>query len=426
MHAGDTRAYIGRMQRRRVYLAAAVTLELAALSGIAMLGDLRAHLPAFLLLFGISSAAMFCAWRLARSLSLTFGAVALVAVALRVPMLFTEPSLSDDVWRYLHDGRAQLAGVSPYAFAPADARTARFRGEEHARINHPDLVTIYPPAAQVAFAFNAVLGSSLLGWRLLLIACELVLLAALLRLGAGSSNLVLYAWHPLAIIEAIGSAHLEPLGSALLLAALAAAAARRSRIAGVLIGTSIAVKFIAAPVLLVTAHARDRRILLTAAAATLGLYAFYWSDGAVFGSLSTFAVRWEANASLYAALAFLTDGHRARILAAALLLCVLVGLRASRFADIERATLFVLALLLLSPVVHPWYLLWLLALAPAVRSVPLRAVALVWSVTIVLAYVEWRVVEYVPVYAVLSAAALQHFRSRTSSPSRERTLQKST
>ncbi|MGQ0563266.1 MAG: hypothetical protein ACT443_15510 [Gemmatimonadota bacterium] len=393
------------------------------------IGDLRAHVFAFLTLFAVAFASMLLAARQLRDVRASFAVLAAVALILRAPFLATQPTLSDDVWRYLHDGRAQLSNVSPYAFAPGDARTGPFRGAEHARINHPELVTIYPPAAQLAFRLNALLGSNLLGWRLLLIACELIALLMLARLGADRSNLVLYAWHPLAVVEVAGSAHLEPIGIALLAAGLLAAERARAVAAGVLLGLSMAVKFIAAPVLLVTTHARNGKLVAAAAAALAAVY-FAYSESfvnlAVVGSLSTFAVEWEANASSYALLAFLTDGHRARILSATLLLCVMLALSRSRLATVERAAAFVFALLLLSPVAYPWYLLWLMMLITASRTGWLRTAALVWSGTIVLSYAGQTVLEYLPVYGVLMAAALARSRWRTSDPSAEKPLRIST
>src|SRR5690606_1712690 len=87
--------------------------------------------------------------------------VLLVALALRISAaLLTQPQLSDDLWRYIHDGRRTAAGVNPYAHAPADAPLATPAdmapmtplGRDIAqRVNHPHLVTIYQPASQWVF-----------------------------------------------------------------------------------------------------------------------------------------------------------------------------------------------------------------------------------------------------------------------------------
>ena len=43
------------------------------------------------------------------------------AVIARLILLFTTPSLSDDVYRYIWDGHVALNSVSPYAYAVNDA-----------------------------------------------------------------------------------------------------------------------------------------------------------------------------------------------------------------------------------------------------------------------------------------------------------------
>jgi hypothetical protein len=356
---------------------------------------------------------MLLAWRAQRARALELRMIIGVALLLRLPMLFTAPSLSDDVWRYLHDGRAQRAGVSPYLYPPADERTASFRGPEHARINHPELVTIYPPGAQLAFLANALSGSHLLTWRLLLIGAELLLilaLAALLRERAASlNNLVLYAWHPLAVVEIAGNGHIEPLAIALLMAGLLSVRKGRPWLAGALLGLSVAVKFVAAPIIALTAETRRARVIAAATAVIVILYSIYWSGGRVFGSLGTFAIRWEGNASVYALLAALTDGHRARILSAALLLCAAVIIHRTCADSIQRAAAFIFALLLLSPMVHPWYLLWLLAFMPLLADGWLRTAGIAWSVLVVASYAGGYAVwlEYVPVFALLGIGWLR-------------------
>lgn len=342
-----------------------------------------------------------------------------IALLLRLPLLFTTPALSDDVWRYLHDGRAQRAAVSPYSYAPADARTESFRGPEHARINHPDLVTIYPPGAQLFFLANALTGSGLLAWRLLLIAAELLLmasLAALLRERAlPIHNLALYAWHPLAVVEIAGNGHVEPIAIGLLAAGILGARRGRAWLAGLLLGLSIAVKFVAAPVMALAPETRKPRVLAAAVLVVAVLYSAYWSDGRVFGSLGTFAVQWEGNASVYALLAALTDGHRARILAATLLVCAALVIQRSSGDSLQRAAWFIFALLLLSPVVHPWYVLWLLAFVPLLEPGWVRSAALTWSVLVFLAYLGGYAVwlEYVPVFALLAAGLFRTVRLRS-------------
>ena len=83
-----------------------------------------------------------------------------VALVLRLLFLFAPPQLSDDIYRYLWDGSNLLRGVNPYAAAPSAITPPPELKAVHAKINHPDYVTIYPPAAQLVFAGGAAFGGN--------------------------------------------------------------------------------------------------------------------------------------------------------------------------------------------------------------------------------------------------------------------------
>ena len=44
----------------------------------------------------------------------------------RLSLLFFPPYLSDDIYRYVWDGRVQAAGINPYRYIPADAALEQF------------------------------------------------------------------------------------------------------------------------------------------------------------------------------------------------------------------------------------------------------------------------------------------------------------
>src|SRR4051812_23190448 len=53
--------------------------------------------------------------------------VFLFAVLLRAVQFCAAPSLSDDVFRFLWDGRVQAAGINPYLYPPDDPALAGLR-----------------------------------------------------------------------------------------------------------------------------------------------------------------------------------------------------------------------------------------------------------------------------------------------------------
>jgi hypothetical protein len=152
------------------------------------LGDWRQHTIPFLLAFGVAFwgyATLIWAirrWDAAggRPGRWLLGGVVLGGLVFRATLVGVTPTLSDDIYRYLWDGRVQQAGINPYRYAPQDDALAHLRTEEWRRINHPDIPTIYPPLMQLAFRFGAALSPTVLAQKLLFLACDLAVMLALL------------------------------------------------------------------------------------------------------------------------------------------------------------------------------------------------------------------------------------------------------
>ncbi len=109
------------------------------------------------------------------------------------------------------------AGISPYLYAPWAKELEPLRdGEVFARLNHPTWRTIYPPGAQAFFqAVYRLKPDSVLAMKAALGVAELLGLAAVIGLlrasGRPVSQVVIYAWNPLVLLEVWGMGHLEGL-----------------------------------------------------------------------------------------------------------------------------------------------------------------------------------------------------------------------
>ncbi|MER5884144.1 glycosyltransferase 87 family protein [Streptomyces sp. NPDC001941] len=229
---------------------------------------------------------------LRRVVALVLAGSALVAAT----GLVAEPRTSSDAYRYAWDGRVQAAGVSPYDYAPGDARLAPLRdawlfptGAQCAqperakvaappgdpeptaphctRLNRPSVHTIYPPVAEGYFlAVHALspedsrLKPFQIGGAALSVAVTAVLLVVLRRRGADPRRAALWAWCPAVSIEAVNNAHVDVLGVLLAVTGLGLVAARRGAGAarpagrravgaGLLLGAAVATKLMPAVVL---------------------------------------------------------------------------------------------------------------------------------------------------------------------------------
>jgi hypothetical protein len=299
--------------------------------------------------------------------------VLVVAVACRLLVVADLPTLSDDAYRFVWDGRVQAAGINPYSYAPASPRLRRLRDYRiFTEVNRPFTRTGYPPTNEVAFyAINRVAGEGTTQVKRAFVAIEAVAVALLLlllaRAGMSLGRVALYAWHPLAIFEIAGTGHPEPLLIVLTLAALLAWQRRAPVAAGAALGAAVLTKFtplLLAPFMLRRLGAR----FLAAGVVVAGLlFAPYSGAGtAALGSIDAFQ-RERFGAGPYR---WLVDAGLADRPARALLLVALalgVAYSAARpprdlVAACRYAALLLGGALLASFTVQPWYLLWVLPL----------------------------------------------------------------
>ena len=301
------------------------------------------------------------------------------ALVFRLTLWWSPATLSDDVFRYVWDGRVQLAGINPYLYAPSAPQVAHLRDALYPSVNHAAIPTIYPPLAQLFFRAICVLSATPAAFKLALLLCDwglcLLLAHSLVRRDQDPRRVVLYAWNPLPLVEVAGSGHIDALGVLILFAALYALHNQRWAAAVCALAGAFLVKLIPLVLLPVFwrrphvawSNFRKRSALLLFP--TLGLLAFwpFASAGEKLATgLLTYVQHWHFNAAAYSLFRFALepwDSHayaHARWLCTALFALVALGVQI-RYRDPYRAAFATLgAYVLLSPTVHPWYLLWVL------------------------------------------------------------------
>ena len=301
----------------------------------------------------------------------------IVAVGARLSLLPLAPELSDDINRYLWDGHVQAAGVNPYASAPDAGELAGLRTAYHDDINNPSVPTIYPPAAQLIFLLVALAGSKLLLLKVVWIACDLATGFVLARIAAARGLddrpvLLLWLWSPLLLIEVAWSGHLEPLGLLALTLAIYVAGQddARGAAAGVALAFASLTKFAPAAALPALVRRRGLAALAGFVATVVLLYAPYAGAGtAVFDGLRTYSEHWWFMKGPFAVLETVTgDPLRARGFAGVIVVGV-IGWTTWKSFELDRTLLWVLGTgMILTPTLHPWYVLWILPMAILRRS----------------------------------------------------------
>ncbi len=314
-----------------------------------------------------------------------------LAAVWHIEFLRAPSGAGEDIHRYVWDGRLQRLGYDPYIVVPSDPAVKGLHTSETRNMSSPDLPSPYPPGAQLFFRAVTAIHESTFALKTAFVVCDFAIafvLLDVLRCNRQGAHLVLaYAWNPLLAIEVAGSGHVDILGALLLLISIAALGRRWRTTAAVGLGLAIAVKLL--PVVLVPLYWKRVRIRDAAlAAAVVGLlYVPFLSHGRIpIGSLGRYLQSFRFNGPVFAMLDHVASPQ---LLAG---LAVLVGLVTATWLrntvpdwSPEIFAWPMAASLLCSPVVFPWYLLWLL---PFVTSASTLLI-IVWTISITPTYVMW-------------------------------------
>ena len=425
-----------------------------AYAGLAMpIGNGWSYLARFLAAFGAAGLVSWVVWRRVeaagddrRAIRLVLG-FALLFRLLLLPAGWAGPDVStalardlggertgfgkfllydNDIWRYVWEGHVGASGYSPYAFSPLEVEEDEALSEE--LLEHDPwwdvfdnsgfraLVTAYPPLAVSYFTVaTLVRPGSVLVVKLGAVAADFaicfLLLSILGRLCLPIAGVMLWAWNPLVLEEIAGSGHFEPLMILPLLVAVDWATRGRGGLAAAALSVAALVKLsplAVAPVL--ARRLRSRHALIGLAVLGLGV-APYWRT--MDGWLETMVIynrEWHFNSGVWAlakatlaAVGIESAGSIAGALGRLATLAVMFAVwrrdDGSPLAAHRGAFLILAAMILLSPAVMPWYMLWALPFA-VVAGYPAWAVCSVLSLVSYLFYVDqvelawWRWLEY--------------------------------
>jgi alpha-1,6-mannosyltransferase len=346
----------------------------------------RSSVEYFLALLGIAFAVYFFVVRfvLSREVSLK-SAFWIIGAGLifRGTAFFAPPTLSDDIYRYLWDGRVQVAGLNPYKYPPDAPELAHLKTPEWDGINHKHIRTIYPPLSQIIFATGALVYPTINTQKLIFVGFDVLtsvlLLFLLKRKNLPLGRVLIYSWHPLVIIEFASSGHLDSLAMSMMVAGFLFLEGRRVQMSGAAWGLGFLAKLGTGLMLPWMILNREGRRLLLPFIATIGLgYACYalsplgeWKN--FLSSPAIYAKSWAFNAGLFdllLKLPFLSPSLW-RITAGIVVVGV-AGWMALKtdISPLAQMGILFATVLSLSPVVYPWYATWLV---PFLCFFPLRA-----------------------------------------------------
>ena len=292
-------------------------------------------------------------------------------VALRLLAVPLTPA--SEVWRFQADGVIERAGFNPYKVAPSDPQLSG-RIPELARIPRNDTPTAFAPAAEVLFRIIPA-SNNALTYKLIFGAADLLAIALLLRL-LDKQTAAWFAWNPLIAYSFFGAAHFD---SIVLLAIIALifclerfvqATSSRWRFAlgsALALGAAIAFRPVCCVLLVPTLFAlRCYSIALAAGIAVpvaLGCAFRFSFPPDLFGDFGHVSrlndlFWWLIEDTI------LPNWHQQyyRYDVTILIVSVVIALAFAR--NWRRGMLWSLgAALVLAPVLHAWYLVWILPIA---------------------------------------------------------------
>jgi len=355
---------------------------------------------------GLVVAASAMARRPAPSAALILG----LATLLRLFVLPLPPTLSDDILRYLWDGKVLAAGFDPYSLPPESEELRSLRDAEWEALPHKDVATVYPPFAQALFSIAARLPGSLYVLKFILACIELLgcglLIALARRRGLPLDRVVWYAWNPLVVFETAGMGHVDAVGVAATIAVVLWLEPGGRRVGRAALAAAVGILAKIVPLLAVPMWARlsrrpGRFLTVVGVVAAVGFAPLAIGTGGLPPGLVKYAVSWEFNGPLFEPLWRLLDAIGAPRVVGALLdglksltgqhdalnalyayrypqflakLALWAALAAAVLASLRQRDTIVGTgrllgwVLLCSSTVYPWYLIWILPWAALCRQ----------------------------------------------------------
>ena len=296
-------------------------------------------------------------------------AIWMPAILLRFLLLPT--AVSDDVSRYLFEGKLVRMGISPYA-QTADAKSiVKYQDAQWAAMNHKDKPTAYPPAAQLIFAAIGAVYYHPLVYKFAFVLADLLTLGAVLKLlemrGLSLAFSGFYALNPVVLIAFAGEAHFDSLMIAALMWGVCAQKTDRSNWAVILISIATGIKWVTLP--LVSFFFGKRfflSLLITAIVLFIPAAFFFDSIGSLMHGLFAFGGTRDFNGLFYGWLLY--GFNLSRSTCNGIVLAIFASVILWRWLWRMRTPLdshlrWILGtLIMVSPTVHFWYLAWVIPL----------------------------------------------------------------
>jgi alpha-1,6-mannosyltransferase len=341
----------------------------------------------------------------------------LLLIFSRLLILFSFPLLSDDIYRFIWDGSLMHHGINPFSITPNQLMQLNPQWIDSTlftNMNSQAYYSVYPPINQFAFYLSAIPGkgnllASAIILRIFILAFDfgnIYLIKKLLQFYKKDKKLIyLYALNPLVIVEFTGNLHFEAVMIFFTLLAIWFLTQNKWIWAAIALSLAINAKllpliffplFIHHIGLKKSVYAGFIIVICTLLLFAPFLYKLNYLENFI-SSLQLYYGKFEFNGSIYQLLKKagweILNYNPILYTSKILLLLTLIGFLIAYIKSkniIEGIFWVMFTYTLCGAIVHPWYMLILVAFTPFLKY----RFALVWSVLICLSYYTYRVIPY--------------------------------
>ncbi len=305
--------------------------------------------------------------------------IIIFGIIFRAILIPSNISTSDDVYRYIWEGKVVVNGENPFLYSPDSEKLNYLRTENYPKlVTYPNMTTIYPGAAQTVFALAYLIsGESEVGLKLIYLISEIITLIILLSLlrkfKLPEYNLILYAWLPLPIMEYFINSHIDVVGIMFFVVSLYLLYKEKNILSALFFALAVSVKLyalIALPIILIRTGIKRGFIyaIIVLSVLLITMLPYLPAGEKLFSSLTAYASSWSFNGSVYSLLRLIFhNGYTAHALSFILLAFAVITFSLFSESTIRGIFYVWIAYIIFTPTLYPWYLGWIAVLIPFIR-----------------------------------------------------------
>ncbi len=372
-----------------------------------------------------------------------------LSIALRLLPIVSLPLLSDDFYRFIWDGQLTGQGINPFSFNPKQIMEMGLPLNKtpdlllYQKMNSPEYFTVYPPVNQFIFWLSSLSGKGNLWLSVIILrTCivlfdigNLIIIKKLLLFKNLNKNLLfIYALNPLVIIEFSGNLHFEAAMIFFTLLSILFIYKTKWKLSAFSLALGVCSKLL--PVLFIPLIIKEIGFkktiyygLIVTVCCLLLFSPFIHSQQLITNFLTSIKLyygKFEFNGGIYQLFKWAGweyYGYNPIVYTSKIIL--LLSISGYIITYIKSKNIFegIFWLLFIytvfGAIVHPWYILPLLALSPFLKW----RFAVVWSLLICLSYYTYRVypyqenldlvlVEYVILFAYLGYEVVRFYSDK--------------